>query len=242
MNAPNSFPDPLSGLTQGIQKTLARIAFWSRNSEMKSHDTLLRNLMQAAGISTWREFRQKAQLSRGALNALRTGQAEKLKLADLDRAASILQVSLPSLIQDFSEIDLESESAATAQEVQRLYKQLEQQEGQLRHQIRAELVEKLKPLLVQYPTLQQVVQRRPDYPAQQVLALLTCLGNFLQDWQLETIGQVWQQVAYDPESHQPDEEDIQTGEPVYVRFVGYRLGDQVLVRAKVSRTLPSLAA
>ncbi|MFT0787136.1 hypothetical protein [Synechococcus sp. H55.10] len=207
--------------------------------------------MQAAGISTWRELRQKAKLSRGALNALRTGQAEKLKLADLNRAASILQVPLPSLIQDFSGIELVQdfsgielalEPAETAQEVQRLHKQLEQQEGQLRHQIRAELVEKLKPLLMQYPTLQQVVQRRPDYPAQQVLALLTCLGNLLEDWQLETIGQVWQQVAYDPESHQADEEDIQAGEPVYVRFVGYRLRDQVLVRAKVSRTLPSLAA
>ncbi len=69
MNAPNSFLDPLSGLTKGIQRTLARIPFWS----MKSHDTLLRNLMQAAGISTWRELRQKAKLSRGALNALRTG-------------------------------------------------------------------------------------------------------------------------------------------------------------------------
>ncbi|MFT0743454.1 helix-turn-helix domain-containing protein [Synechococcus sp. RC10B2] len=90
MNAPNPFLDPLSGLTKGIQKTLARIPFWSRNSEMKSHDALLRNLMQAAGISTWRELRQKAKLSRGALNALRTGQAEKLKLADLNRAASIL--------------------------------------------------------------------------------------------------------------------------------------------------------
>lgn len=242
MNAPNPFLDPLSSLTKGIQKTLARIPFWSRNSEMKSHDALLRNLMQAAGISTWRELRQKAKLSRGALNALRTGQAEKLKLADLNRAASILQVPLSNLIQDFSGIELASESVETAQELQRLHKQLEQQEGQLRHQIRAELVEKLKPLLVQYPTLQQVVQRRPDYPAQQVLALLTCLGNLLEDWQLETIGQVWQQVAYDPESHQPDEEDIQAGEPVYVRFVGYRLRDQVLVRAKVSRTLPSLAA
>ncbi|MFS8808584.1 helix-turn-helix transcriptional regulator, partial [Synechococcus sp. R6-10] len=130
---------------------------------MKSHDALLRNLMQAAGISTWRELRQKAKLSRGALNALRTGQAEKLKLADLNRAASILQVPLPNLIQDFSGIELASESVETAQELQRLHKQLEQQEGQLRHQIRAELVEKLKPLLVQYPTLQQVVQRRPDY-------------------------------------------------------------------------------
>jgi hypothetical protein len=51
MNAPNPFLDPLSGLTKGIQKTLARIPFWSRNSEMKSHDALLRNLMQAAGTA-----------------------------------------------------------------------------------------------------------------------------------------------------------------------------------------------
>jgi transcriptional regulator with XRE-family HTH domain len=199
--------------------------------------------METAGIATWKELRKKANLSRGALNALRNGQAEKLKLADLDRVATALGVSVLSLIQRFgASSSVASESQEITQEVQRLRIQLDNQEKRLRHQILTELVEKLKPLLVQYPTLQQVVQRRPDYPAQQVLALLTSLGNLLEDWQLEPIGQVWQQVAYDPESHQADEDDIQVGEPVYVRFVGYRAADQVLIRAKVSRTLPSVAA
>jgi len=31
-------------------------------------------------------------------------------------------------------------------------------------------------------------------------------------------------------------------ETVYVRFVGYRQGDQILARAKVSRTLPAAAS
>lgn len=211
--------------------------------DMKSHDAPLRELMETAGIATWKELRKKANLSRGALNALRNGQAEKLKLADLDRVATALDVSVLSLIQRFgASSSVASESQEITQEVQRLRIQLDNQEKRLRHQILTELVEKLKPLLVQYPTLQQVVQRRPDYPAQQVLALLTSLGNLLEDWQLEPIGQVWQQVAYDPESHQADEDDIQVGEPVYVRFVGYRAADQVLIRAKVSRTLPSVAA
>ncbi|MGY2765834.1 transcriptional regulator with XRE-family HTH domain [Thermostichus sp. MS-CIW-26] len=209
---------------------------------MKSHDALLRNLMQNAGITAWKELRKRAKLGQGALNALRNGQAEKLKLADLDRVATVLGVPLLSLIQDFGTTDTPfPEFQETLQEVQRLRKQLETQEKHLRHQMQTELVEKLKPLLIQYPTLQQVVERRPDYPAQQVLALLASLGNLLEDWQLEPIGQVWQQVAYDPESHQADEDDIQVGEPVYVRFVGYRARDQVLVRAKVSRTLPSVA-
>jgi transcriptional regulator with XRE-family HTH domain len=211
--------------------------------DMKSHDAPLRELMETAGIATWKELRKKANLSRGALDALRNGQAEKLKLADLDRVATALGVSVLSLIQRFgASSSVASESQEITQEVQRLRIQLDNQEKRLRHQILTELVEKLKPLLVQYPTLQQVVQRRPDYPAQQVLALLTSLGNLLEDWQLEPIGQVWQQVAYDPESHQADEDDIQVGEPVYVRFVGYRAADQVLIRAKVSRTLPSVAA
>jgi len=211
--------------------------------DMKSHDAPLRELVETAGIATWKELRKKANLSRGALNALRNGQAEKLKLADLDRVATALGVSVLSLIQRFgASSSVASESQEITQEVQRLRIQLDNQEKRLRHQILTELVEKLKPLLVQYPTLQQVVQRRPDYPAQQVLALLTSLGNLLEDWQLEPIGQVWQQVAYDPENHQADEDDIQVGEPVYVRFVGYRAADQVLIRAKVSRTLPSVAA
>jgi transcriptional regulator with XRE-family HTH domain len=210
---------------------------------MKSHDTLLRNLMQTAGITTWKELQEQTGFGRSQLNTLRSGQAEKLTLADLERTATVLGLPLTRLLQDFCGISLTgfTESAETSQEVQRLYQQLERQERQFRHQTQAELVEKLKPLLVQYPTLQEVVQRRPDYPAQQVLTLLTSLSNLLEDWHLQPIGQVWQPVIYDPENHQADEDDIQAGESVYVRFVGYRSADQVLIRAKVSRSLPSAA-
>jgi hypothetical protein len=60
----------------------------------------------------------------------------------------------------------------------------------------------------------------------------------LADWGYEPIAEVWEQVAYDPQLHQADEEDIAEGETVFVRFIGYRDGDTILAPAKVSRTLP----
>jgi molecular chaperone GrpE (heat shock protein) len=52
------------------------------------------------------------------------------------------------------------------------------------------------------------------------------------------IGETWEQVNYNPQIHQADSDDIQEDDLVYIRFIGYQNGDQVLYPAKVSRTLP----
>ena len=64
-------------------------------------------------------------------------------------------------------------------------------------------------------------------------------SNLINSWGYETIGQVWEEVAYDPQFHQADDESIPEGETVYIRFIGYRDGDRILVPAKVSQTLPA---
>jgi transcription elongation factor Elf1 len=97
----------------------------------------------------------------------------------------------------------------------------------------------LQSLLTQYPTVRQMVQTQPQLPAQNIVALFAALDNLIDHWQLEPIGTVWAKVAYDPQLHQGDQGDLQLGEDVYVRFMGYRRGDRILVPARVSRQLPS---
>ncbi|AFY71564.1 hypothetical protein Pse7367_3324 [Thalassoporum mexicanum PCC 7367] len=137
----------------------------------------------------------------------------------------------------------ESEAKALRQECLDLRGQLEQQKKQLVDDYRVETFTKIQPLLTQYQSVRQMAIAKPELPAKNLVALFTNLDNLLQAWQFEPIGEVWQQTAYDPQLHEPDQGDIEAGEIVYVRFVGYRSasGDRILVPAKVSRTLPAIA-
>lgn len=132
------------------------------------------------------------------------------------------------------------EIATLKQECLNLRSKLEQQSTQLTTADRQATFQQLQSLLTQYKSVAQMVQAKPDLPAKNLLALFTSLDNLLQSWDYESIGSAWEQVEYHPQLHQPDSSDIQVGESVYIRFVGYRdrTGD-ILVPAKVSRTLPS---
>lgn len=96
----------------------------------------------------------------------------------------------------------------------------------------------LQALLVNYPTVKEMVKFAPDIPAQNLLALFEPLDILLEFWRYQSIGIPWIQVNYNPRFHQGDSADLQIGEPVYIRFVGYSCGDRILVPAQVSRTLP----
>ncbi|PLS68028.1 MAG: hypothetical protein CV045_10245 [Cyanobacteria bacterium M5B4] len=100
------------------------------------------------------------------------------------------------------------------------------------------LLDRLLPLLIQYPTLRQTIAHNPQLPAKQLLPLLALLDAVADYWHLEPIGEVWQPVPYNPQLHQADTPPIQPGEIVYVRFIGYRSGDTIYAPAKVSRQLP----
>lgn len=213
------------------------------DTAVKSHDTLLRGLMEPAGFTSWQALRTRAEITPTTLNRVREGKAHRVSAADLHALAQVLHTDMGVLLRDFSDLELPGfstvESDALRGECERLRRQLEVQGNSLREAVQTQTVEKLQALLVQYPTLEKVAAVKPDFPASNVLRLLTSLGNLLEDWQYAAIGVPWEQTPYDPELHQADEADIAPGEPVYVRFVGYRNPGAVVLRAKVSRTLPA---
>jgi hypothetical protein len=124
------------------------------------------------------------------------------------------------------------------QEIVRLRGQLVDSKAQAEGDLKAETFDTLQTLLVNYPSARKMADSRPEMPARNLSALFVPLENLLADWGYEPIAEVWEQVAYDPQLHQADEEDIAEGETVFVRFIGYRDGDTILAPAKVSRTLP----
>jgi molecular chaperone GrpE (heat shock protein) len=119
-----------------------------------------------------------------------------------------------------------------------LQAELRQQQEHLKTDCRNTTFEQLQPLLTSLPTIRKMIEIKPDLPARNLIALFTHLDNWLQDWGIEAIGTPWEQVPYDPQLHQPDTEDYTPGEPVYIRFVGYRTPSQILYPAQVSRTPP----
>jgi hypothetical protein len=60
------------------------------------------------------------------------------------------------------------------------------------------------------------------------------LANLLQQWGVEAIASVGETVSYNPQWHQLMEGSVEAGSTVIVRYVGYRQGEKLLYRARVS--------
>lgn len=147
---------------------------------------------------------------------------------------------IPLPLQETSpQIEALQQVEALQQQCLRLRDELQHQKMQLTTDLQTAAFEQLQSLLTNYPSARQMAQAKPDLPARNFAALFTPLENLLQSWNIEAIGMPWQQTAFDPQLHQPDADDIAAGEPVYIRFVGYRQAERILCPAKVSRTLPN---
>jgi hypothetical protein len=136
-----------------------------------------------------------------------------------------------------SKMLLEIESLRT--ECLQLREALQQQRIELTTELQHSTFQQLQTLLTNHPTVRKLVELKPDLPAKNLISLFISLDNLIESWGYESIGKVWEKVAYNPQLHQPDAGDIEVGELVYIRFVGYRKGDRILAPAKVSRILPT---
>lgn len=139
----------------------------------------------------------------------------------------------------------ESETSWTSLEIEalrteclQLREALQKQKIELENEFQQVTFQQLQTLLTNYPSVRQLVEVKPELPAKNLISLFTSLDNLLESWGYEPIGKVWEQVAYNPQLHQSDASDVEVGELIYIRFVGYRKGDRILAPAKVSRTLP----
>ena len=120
----------------------------------------------------------------------------------------------------------------------RLNNKIEQLPKVLQGNWQKESIDLLQELLISYPTAKLMVELKHNLPPKNILALLKPLELLLEQWGVETIGQPWKKVPYNPNIHECGEENISQGELVYIRWVGYYQGDKVLLPAKVSRKLP----
>lgn len=204
----------------------------------------LRDIMQRVGISSFKVLSRTAGVSERQILRLRQFGVEQMRVDVLLKLSQVLQVSLSELVTTFSEIVLR-DTAPTHELLQQIadlkreyslsQSQLEQQRQILLQEFQHSSLQLLESLLLQFPTAAQKARENPQLAAVNILPLVQKpLEKLLLQWGVEAIAPVGAQLSYDPQVHQLLEGNAQLGEPVKVRYTGYRQGDKLLYRAKVS--------
>ncbi|MEG4944222.1 helix-turn-helix domain-containing protein [Microcoleus sp. F4-D5] len=197
----------------------------------------LQRLIQQAGLSGDRELSQKAGVSEIHVSRLRRGLALQTRADILLKISQALQISLSELLATLApDVELEqSPPTAVEQEYQRLQASIEQQRESLMQEFQLSSVQILESWMLQWPTAASKAQENHHLRAQKLLPLLRPVEQLLEHWGVESIAPVGAELPYNPQQHQLIEGTAQPGEPVKVRYTGYRQGDKLLYRAKVSR-------
>ena len=203
----------------------------------------LRQLMQARGISSFKQLSQLASVSQKQVNYLRSGQIAQLRVETLIKLGKILDVAIVDLLSSFSSTtgDLVNPSASTSselfnlqQEYQRLQTQLENQKQELWKEFQSSSLQILEPWLLQWSAAAYAANHNPQAPAVKLLPLVRPVENLLQQWGIESTAIVGTEIPYDSYQHQIMDGTAEPGDLVRVRYAGYRQNDRLLYRAKVS--------
>jgi hypothetical protein len=132
-------------------------------------------------------------------------------------------VALPELIAMFSELQISSNTQPDDQPQTHLQQEFQQASLQI-----------LESWLVQYPTAAHAAQQNSDMPAIRLLPLMRPVEQLIKSWGVEAIAPVGSEHPYDPHLHQLMEGTAEVGDRVKIRYAGYRQGEKLLHRAKVS--------
>ena len=206
----------------------------------------LQNLMQQAGIPSFKALSRAAGVSERQLLRLRQGKLEQMRVEVLLKLSPVLQMPLSELITTFSTVELLQEKTPPTQELlqqiadlrteyDRSQQQIEQQQEILLQELQQSSLQLLESLLLQWPTAAQKAQENPQLAAVKIVPLVQKpLEKLLQAWGVEAIAPVGAELPYDPQLHQLMEGMAQPGEKVKVRYTGYLQGEKLLYRAKVS--------
>jgi len=197
----------------------------------------LQQLMQQVGISSFNELSKQAGVSKRQLKHLRLGEVSQMRVETLVKISQVLQVSFSELLKTFSEVEITEDTdtqTARIQEYERLQEQLKQQRESLMQEFQQTSLQVLESWLLQWPTAANAAKNNAQLPAVRLLPLVRPVEQLVQQWGVDAIASVGEEIPYNPQYHQLMEGSAQPGEQVRVRYTGYRQGDKLLFRAKVS--------
>ncbi len=196
------------------------------------HTDRLRQLMQSVGVQTYAELCQTTGVTEKVIRRLRRGAIAQMQIGTLEKIAQGLNLSAPELLAQFTDTAAPPDLKL---EYDRLHTQLQTQRAELLQEFQQSTLQTLESWMLQWPTAAHAAQQNPTAPAVKLLPLVRPVENLLTQWGIAPIGQVGATIGFDPQQHQVMGTIANPGDPVQVRYVGYRQGDRLLHRAKVSR-------
>jgi transcriptional regulator with XRE-family HTH domain len=173
-------------------------------------DDVLRPLLTAAEILTWQQLAKATGVSVARLRQLRQGNLASWKIGELQQLSKVLQISLESLLE---QIGLVQNSTSSFQYAS--------------FQI-------IESFLTNWPVAAQQVKLDPEFAASKLLPLVGSIDRLVASWGIVSIGQVGEVTTFNPQEHQSLVGIIAPMTIVQIRYPGYRQGDRLLTRAKVS--------
>ncbi|OWY67089.1 hypothetical protein B7486_33580 [cyanobacterium TDX16] len=200
-------------------------------------------MMQRVGVSSYKALSQQAGVSEKQIRKLRRGEIEQMRVDVLLKLSQALEVSFWELIATYSAIApnvkvVPSENSPPIAELKREYERLQaelaRQQQELRKEFQLASLQAIESWLLQWPTAAHKAKENPELAAVKLLPLVKPIEQLLQQWDVEAIAPVGAEVEYDPQLHQLLSGSAQPGETVIVRYTGYRQGEKLLYRAKVS--------
>ncbi|MDJ0796650.1 MAG: nucleotide exchange factor GrpE [Calothrix sp. MO_167.B12] len=206
----------------------------------------LQELMQQVGVASFRELSRVSGISERQILRLRRGEIEQMRLDVLLKLSATLNMPLSEFVSNFSEVELKSDIKSANPELcqqiadlqteyQRSQQQLVQQQELLQQEFQQSMLQLLESLLLQFPTAAHKAQENPQLPAFKIIPLVQKpLEKLLQTWEMEAIAPVGAEIPYNPQEHQLMSGNLAPGELVKVRYTGYRQGNKLIYRAKVS--------
>jgi transcriptional regulator with XRE-family HTH domain len=198
----------------------------------------LQNLMRLVDLRSYQALARSSGTSVQTVNKIRAGKIGTLSWDKIVTISNILQISPIEFIEIFGDGAIGSnrqELTAIQQEYTRLQQQLEQQRETLQAEFQHQSLQVLESFLTYFPTAKHAAAKNPDFPASKIFPLTASIDRLLAQWGVSAIGTVGVELPYDPQYHQSIEGTANPDELVTVRYVGYRQGDRLLFRAKVSK-------
>ena len=197
----------------------------------------LQELMQKVGINSFRELYRSTGTSAHTIKQLRSGNLNTLRWESIVKISDILQISIDEFTVIFGERQHKAQDQSVQilqQEYQQLQQQFQQQRNTLQAEFQLESLQILESFLTYFPTAKHAATNNPDFPASKLVPLLGSIDRLIQSWGVTVIGKVGYSVAYDPRWHQLVAGTASPDQLVTVRYVGYRQGEKLIFRAKVS--------
>ncbi|MGK7922826.1 MAG: nucleotide exchange factor GrpE [Trichodesmium sp.] len=203
-----------------------------------NYATQLQNLMQKANLSSYQELSQKAEVSELQIIRLRLGLAAQMRVDILLQISQALGITLTELLTNFAPQLVNKSAEASRAEIEQenhyLQQELDRQKQILIQEFQQSSLQILESWLQQWPTVTEKAKQNPRLAAVKILPLIRPVEQLMQQWNVKSIAVVGSEVPFDPQLHQLMEGSVDKGEMVKIRYTGYKQGEKLLFRAKVS--------